>query len=151
MIQSSILRLRYISFNSLSVLRNLYRNQLHIGLEKWKKSTSFWPKATDERLAWNDVTNGSNRTPKEYPKPSENSIWKNNDFPYSYNTSNKQACLLIVFKKKALNVPKSQYYFPIWILIVSNSYDMRNLQEQVKKTILLPKIVPTFHCLNNLF
>ena len=28
---------------------------------------------------------------------------------------------------------------------------MRNLQEQVKKNLLLPKIVLTFHCLNELF
>ena len=28
---------------------------------------------------------------------------------------------------------------------------LRNLQEQVKKSILLPKIVLTFHCLNKLF
>jgi hypothetical protein len=31
----------------------------------------------------------------------------------------------------------------------SNSLDLKNLQEQVKKSILLPKIVLTFHCLNN--
>ena len=29
--------------------------------------------------------------------------------------------------------------------------DMRNLQEQIKKSILLPKIDLTFHCLNKLF
>ena len=29
--------------------------------------------------------------------------------------------------------------------------DMRNLQEQIKKSILLPKIVLTFHCLNKFF
>ena len=33
----------------------------------------------------------------------------------------------------------------------SNLLDMRNLQEQVKKNIRLPKIVLTFHCLNKLF
>ena len=33
----------------------------------------------------------------------------------------------------------------------SNLLYMRNLQEQVKKSILLPKIVLTFHCLNKLF
>ena len=33
----------------------------------------------------------------------------------------------------------------------SNSLDMRNFQEQVKKSILSSKIVLTFHCLNKLF
>ena len=34
--------------------------------------------------------------------------------------------------------------------ISSNSFDERNVQEQVKKSILLPNIVLTFHCLNKL-
>jgi hypothetical protein len=57
-----------------------------------EKSTSFWPKATDERLAWNDVINGSNRTPKEYPNPSENSIKK--------QTKNKDLHTLIALINK---------------------------------------------------
>ena len=44
------------------------------------------------------------------------------------------------------------YFFSNWNYSFSNVLlDMRNLQEQVKKSILLPKIVLTFHCLNKLF
>ena len=56
------------------------------------------------------------------------------------------------------------FWWSIWLILVSNFaffsnlnsncsdlLDLRNLKEQGKKSILLPKIVLTFHCLNKLF
>ena len=50
-----------------------------------------------------------------------------------------------------LHVSKSQYFFSNLNSNCSNILDLRNLLEQVKKSLLLPKIVLTFHCLNKLF
>ena len=49
------------------------------------------------------------------------------------------------------HVSKFQYFFSNLNSNCPNLLDMRNLQEQVEKNILLPKIVLTFHCLNKLF
>ena len=50
-----------------------------------------------------------------------------------------------------LHVSKSRYFFSNWNSNYTNLLDLRNLQEVVKKNILLPKIVLTFHCLIKIF